>query len=108
MTENCLASGTIVITNNGLKTIETITNNDLIWDGYEYVKHDGLINKGEQLVISINGIYITPDHKILTSKGWRTCNESEGLNWAEVSLPYGYKKSRKQQIWKKDWFIQVK
>lgn len=100
LTENCLASGTIVITNNGLKTIETITNNDLIWDGYEYVKHDGLINKGEQLVISINGIYITPDHKILTSKGWRTCNESEGLNWAEVSLPYGYKKSRKQQIWK--------
>ena len=100
LTENCLASGTIVITNNGPKAIETITNNDLIWDGYEYVKHDGLIYKGLQSVINVNGIYMTPDHKILTTQGWRKCNESEGFNWAKVLLPYSYKKSRKQQIWK--------
>lgn len=98
--ENCLASGTIVITNNGLKTIESITTNDLIWDGYEYVSHNGIINKGVQSVIAVNGIRMTPDHKILTTKGWRKCNESEGLNWAKVLSPNSNKTSRKQQIWK--------
>ena len=30
---------------------------------------------------------MTPDHKILTEKGWVECGKSEGLNWADVRLP---------------------
>ena len=87
--ENCIAKGTQVITARGLVAIEDIRADDKIWDGIEYVSHDGLIYQGTRNVNNVNNILMTPDHKILTERGWKRNAESDGLNWAAVSLPDG-------------------
>lgn len=84
--ENCLAVGTRVITNKGLVPLESITSDMLIWDGEEYVHHNGLIYQGEKNVISVNGIEMTPEHKILTDKGWKKAEDSADLIWAGTNL----------------------
>ena len=89
LVENCVAEGTLVMTDRGLVSIENIREDDLIWDGVEWVSHEGLINKGIQNTVSIGGIRLTPDHKILTEEGWVKSVEADRFNWADVSLPYG-------------------
>ena len=84
--ENCLAAGTKVVTNKGLVPIEEITSDMLIWDGIEYVHHEGLIYQGEKAFITVSGIEMTPEHKILTDKGWKKAQESAGLIWAGTKL----------------------
>lgn len=72
----CLAEGTQVITSNGLKPIEYITKEDLIWDGENYVRCDGAVYQGEREVISYAGITGTSDHYVLTTDGWRTLSDA--------------------------------
>ncbi len=86
LVENCLSEGTPVLTNKGLVPIEKITPDHLIWDGEEFVKHDGLLYQGMKEVISVNGIQMTPDHKILTTEGWHRSGVSEGLTWAYTNI----------------------
>lgn len=95
LVENCVAEGTLVLTDRGLVSIENIREDDLIWDGVEWVSHEGLIDKGIQNTVSVGGIRFTPDHKILTEEGWRKCVEADRFNWADVSLPYGSGTDRK-------------
>lgn len=85
--ENCISEGTLVITDQGIVPIEKITDDMRIWDGEEFVQHDGLIYQGKKEVISVSNILMTPDHKILTERGWKRSVESDGLNWADVRLP---------------------
>jgi DNA polymerase bacteriophage-type len=66
----CIAEGTPILTHNGWKPIETVDRFDLVWDGVEWVKHEGVIAKGSKPVVNVNGVWMTPDHKILTSEGW--------------------------------------
>ena len=87
LVENCIGEGTLVLTNRGLIRIEEIMEEDKIWDGEDWVEHEGLIYQGEKKVITVNGIHMTPEHKILTEGGWKCCAESSGLNWAPVKLP---------------------
>ena len=98
--ENCVAEGTLVITNRGLIPIQEILPDDLIWDGEEWCPHEGLIPKGTQNVVDVNGLFMTPEHKILTEKGWMQCAESNGLKWAAVPLPKGFIPCRKYQAGK--------
>jgi superfamily II DNA or RNA helicase len=70
--ENCIAEGELVLTDIGLIPIEKITLNMKLWDGEEFVSHEGLINKGEQNVIKYSGLTATADHKVWTKKGWET------------------------------------
>lgn len=89
--ENCLAHGTLVLTEQGLVPIQEIRTQDRVWDGVEWVTHEGLIDKGIQETVCIGrDIEMTEDHKILTTKGWRECGTTEGLEWADVQLPDGY------------------
>ena len=74
--KNCLAEGTLILTNVGLVPIENVTKDMLLWDGVEYVHHDGVIYKGEQNVISYAGITATPDHKVYYQHNWRTLEAS--------------------------------
>lgn len=87
LTENCIAEGTQVLTDNGWKPIETVQITDCLWDGIEWVRHDGLISKGRLDAISVDGVYMTPDHKILTQEGWRDASQSERYYRYEVKLP---------------------
>ena len=65
----CVAAGGLVLTDTGLKPIEHISIDDLLWDGIEWVKHDGVIMKGIKDVITYSGITATPDHIVYTECG---------------------------------------
>ncbi len=73
--KDCIAEGTMILTNKGLVEISKITNDSLLWDGVEWVKHDGVIFKGEQEVIEYEGLLATPDHKVWTASGWMRFDE---------------------------------
>lgn len=77
--ENCLSEGTQVLTDRGWIEIQNVTTKDALWDGEQWVSHEGLINKGIQEVISIDGVLMTPDHKVLTKDGWKTASSCSGL-----------------------------
>jgi superfamily II DNA or RNA helicase len=67
----CIASGQRVLTDKGLVPIEKVTLDHRLWDGIEYVSHQGVIFKGYQDVIEYAGIVATPDHEVHTPQGWR-------------------------------------
>src|SRR5690606_1448812 len=87
LAENCLAGDTLVLTNSGWKPIPYITTDDLLWDGVEWVNNGGSIFKLEKQTVSLNGIRMTGDHKILTENGWKTASSSEGFNWRVLGVP---------------------
>jgi hypothetical protein len=61
----CLGPNTEVLTNNGVKPIVLVTLQDKLWDGDQWVTHQGLIYQGEQNVVEIKGVKVTSDHLIL-------------------------------------------
>lgn len=63
--ENCLAAGTQVLTDSGWKNIEDVSLSNRVHDGDNWVTHDGLISKGNQLCIDYFGVLLTPDHEVL-------------------------------------------
>lgn len=88
--ENCLAGDSRVVTNTGVKYLIDVTSSDKVWDGVEFVGHSGVMLQGLKELISVNGIRMTPDHKILTEEGWKIASSCEGLNRYESGLPDGY------------------
>lgn len=99
LVENCLAQGTLVLTDRELVPIEKVSKDTLVWDGISFVRHKGLIDKGVQECITVDGLVMTPDHRILTEKGWMPCVETQGLNWADVRLPHRHQTGRKHERW---------
>jgi hypothetical protein len=99
--ENCIAEGTLVLTETGWLPIEQIVN-EKVWDGNEWVEHDGLVDRGIQSVIELDGVYLTPDHKVLTTKGWQVA-DSIRCDTMLVGLPDGYsfcnKRSRRARVY---------
>lgn len=99
LVENCLAQGTLVLTDRGLVPIEKVSKDTLVWDGISFVRHEGIIDKGVQDCITVDGLVMTPDHRIFTEKGWMPCVETQGLNWADVRLPHRHQTGRKHERW---------
>jgi len=58
----CVAEDSLVLTNIGLVKIQDVKLHHLVWDGVDYVKHDGLIYKGIKDVITYQGLTATSDH----------------------------------------------
>ena len=65
----CIAEGEPVLTDRGLVPIEQVTGLDKVWDGVEWVKHDGVIFKGEEEVIWHEGLWATADHEVWLDDG---------------------------------------
>lgn len=100
--ENCIAEGTEVLTDRGIVAIEKVMPDDRLWDGGEWVPHEGLIDKGMQETVIVStgcgsGLHMTAGHKILTEKGWCECGKSDGFSWAEVRTPDCTGKGGKRQ-----------
>jgi hypothetical protein len=66
----CFGENTNVLTKTGLKRIVEVAADDELWDGVEWVKHQGVISKGARPVVDVDGIRITKDHLILLSDSW--------------------------------------
>lgn len=60
----CLAYDSPVLTDQGLVPIQDVTTEMKLWDGEEWVAHDGVIYKGERDVITYDGLTATPDHLV--------------------------------------------
>lgn len=85
----CLAADTQVLTERGWVPIAAVRLEDRVWDGVEWVNHSGLTYQGEKHTIVVDGVRMTPDHQVLTEKGWRSASSCEGLRRAEVRVPDG-------------------
>lgn len=68
----CLAKGSRVLTDKGLVAIDKVTLSHKIWDGTNFVKHDGAVCNGIQEVITYQGLTATEGHLVHTKEGWRT------------------------------------
>lgn len=66
-TLGCIAEGSLVLTDRGLVPIENVGIADKIWDGVEFVRHEGVIYKGQKEVMHYGGLSATPDHKVWAS-----------------------------------------
>lgn len=67
----CFASGTQVLTRTGPVDIVNISDQHELWDGVEWVRSEGVIPQGEKQVVERAGVFVTPDHLILTDSGWQ-------------------------------------
>lgn len=66
-TLGCIAEGSLVLTNRGLTPIENVGIADKVWDGVEFVRHEGVVYKGQKEVMHYGGLTATPDHKVWAS-----------------------------------------
>ncbi len=60
----CIAEGQEVLTDKGLVPIEQVTTDMKLWDGTQWVKHEGIIYKGMREVLTYEGLTATPDHLV--------------------------------------------
>lgn len=86
----CIAEHTDVLTDSGWKPIQDVTKSDRVWDGCGFVAHDGTVCNGTRYVMEAYGVFMTPDHKVLTTEGWKDASSSKGYNRAPCGLPDGY------------------
>lgn len=70
-TLGCFTADTQVLTKAGWKPIVDVSNDDLLWDGIEWVTHLGLVNQGIRGVERSRLVGATPDHLVLTLQGWK-------------------------------------
>lgn len=67
----CFEEDTLVLTERGWQPILYLTTQDRVWDGEEWVTHQGVVYQGHKEVHRVNGVGATPDHEILTEHGWQ-------------------------------------
>lgn len=91
LAENCIAGGTLVVTDHGAVPIEQVSTAMRVWDGVEFVSHAGVAPKGEQKVIESFGVWMTPEHMVLTTEGWARGDTAsrERRTRAACGLPAG-------------------
>ena len=86
----CIAKGTPVLTKRGWVAIEDVTSSDMVWDGEEWVAQQGAAYMKYGRVLQAYGVTATPDHLMLTTKGWARADQIEGYNRAACRIPDGY------------------
>jgi len=64
--KTCIAEGELVLTDRGLVPIESVEIDDRVWDGVEWVQHDGVVFMGIKEVITYGNLTATPDHDVWT------------------------------------------
>lgn len=80
----CIAEGQLVLTDTGLIPIERVTCYNKVWDGLNWVEHDGLVYRGRRGVITWDGLTATDDHEVWVEDGrkiplWRAASEGATL-----------------------------
>ncbi len=60
----CIAEDSLVLTDKGLVPIQDVTKEHLLWDGEEWVKHDGVVCRGRKEIMEYEGLRATADHPV--------------------------------------------
>lgn len=71
----CFAGSTLVLTDRGWVSIVQVRETDLLWDGVEWVKHDGLLYQGYAATVNVGRISVTPTHRFLVKSSWASADE---------------------------------
>jgi DNA polymerase len=87
----CISKDTPVLTDVGLVKIQDISSAHKVWDGVEWVHHNGLVNKGSAQTIKAHSVWMTPEHEVLTTHGWKPAHESTQYRRAHCELPKSFK-----------------
>jgi hypothetical protein len=66
----CFGGSTPVLTQRGWVIIQEVLPEDRVWDGLEWVTHQGVVPQGEKAVLTAHGVSATSDHEIMTERGW--------------------------------------
>lgn len=86
----CIAEGTLVLSARGWIPIEQLTLLDRLWDGVEWVCHQGLMYSGSKETVHTCGISLTPDHKILCGTEWLEAQAlTENAGYRSLALATG-------------------
>lgn len=72
----CLSASAEVLTDRGWKFIVDVELTDKLWDGVEWVKHDGLLFQGYAKTVNVAGISATATHRFLASNSWVRADEA--------------------------------
>lgn len=98
--ENCIAGGTPVLTDRGWVDIRAVVGADRVWDGEEWVSQGGCVYSGNRVVVSAYGVEMTPEHRVLTTEGWRSASSCAGHNRFECRLPDGteVRRGRREEV----------
>lgn len=83
----CIAKGTPVLTQEGWRPIEAITAADKVWDGVAWVQQSGVVCNGQKFCIKAYGVWMTPDHKVLTTEEWKDAKDHSRFNRVPCRLP---------------------
>lgn len=96
---SCIVYDTPVLTDFGWIPIQHVTPLHKVWDGEAWVTQEGAVFRGEKEVEECFGVTMTLDHKVLTTKGWKSAEDiiyggsGKKFNRAEVRVPDGYRTS---------------
>ena len=71
----CLAGDTLVLVKDNAnkviaKPIREVTTEHQVWDGEAWVCHEGLLFQGIKPAVELDGVRLTPEHKISCGKTW--------------------------------------
>lgn len=70
----CLHRHTQVLTDTGFKDIMAVSSNDKVWNGEKWVSTSGAKLMGWKPVITLDGVRMTEDHRIL-SNSWKEAKQ---------------------------------
>lgn len=65
---SCIAEGELVLTDGGLVPIEKVSCLHRVWDGVEWVRHEGVIYQGTKEVVYYDGVRATEDHEVFVER----------------------------------------
>lgn len=86
----CISQDTMVLCKRGWVAIQDVQDDDLLWDGENWVTHGGVVPMGEKDCIDFGGVQMTPDHKVYNGIDWEEsqyADSSEVKEWAIRHLP---------------------
>ena len=86
---SCLGPDTLVLTNNGAKSITKVNVDDWLWDGIEWVQHRGLVHQGMKYVIPLVNLWVTPEHLVLCGSSWLEAAKLQNVNTLSLALASG-------------------
>jgi hypothetical protein len=101
----CLAADTLVLTKDGWKPIVKVEKEDRLWDGKNWVTHQGLVFKGNQRTLNFSQLRLTPDHLVFIGDRWCRADgltaqeKSQALAFAKDHGPFGGMPIPKQDFW---------
>ncbi len=63
-TLSCIAEGQLVLTDHGLVRIENVKLHHRLWDGENWVSHEGVVYRGQREVMTYDELTATADHLV--------------------------------------------